>query len=229
MFGIITRNMHTAKTHQPANDSSQFDVNPAGALLGLAWAGTLSLLLIGAATPAAEADNNGPKTFIPKIANIAGFKVGYSSMEELEGQLGKGKVTVGGHPNGARLWRVKATSWVVQADAFEYSERGAVVDRLTITVDPHAGQDLPYARLSSNELAYAGGISLDLDEDHLLELLKQNSWTPTKVADGWLVEAHGHSPLTSSIYPFNRWEVTFTMKGKSLVGITLAAREKETK
>jgi hypothetical protein len=45
-------------------------------------------------------------------------------MEELERQLGEGEVVTGGHPNGARLWRVKGTSWEIYVDAFEYSERG---------------------------------------------------------------------------------------------------------
>jgi len=234
--------MTPAKENQSKYDFCQFDFNLLRALFGWGWVGALVLLLIAAVTPAEAADSKGPKTFIPKIANIAGIKVGYSSMEELEGRLGKGKVTVGGHSNGARLWRVKGTSWVIYADAFEYSERGAVVGRfeitvdskpghhVDITVDPQPGHRVPYARLTRNELAWAGGISLGMDEDNLLKLLKQKSWTPAKLADGWLVKAQGHSPLTSNpLYPFNQWEARFTMKGRSLVGISLDATRKETK
>jgi hypothetical protein len=213
-----------------SSDRHQWDFDRVRAPFGWVWVGALVSLLAAAVTPAEAGENKGPRTFIPNIARIAGIKVGYSSMEELEGRLGKGKVAIGGHSNGARLWRVKGTSWLIYADAFEYSERGAVVDSLNITVDPRSGQDVPYAHLARNELACAGSISLGLDEDSLLKVLKQKSWTPVKLADGWLVTAQGHSPLTSDpLYPFNRWEARFTMKGKSVVRIHLDATWKATK
>ena len=234
--------MTTTERNKSKYQSSQWDFNVIHLLLGWRWVGALVLLLIAAATPAAAADSKEPKIFIPKIANIAGIKVGYSSMGELESRLGKGKVTVGGHSNGARLWRVKGTSWVIYADAFEYSERGAVVDcfeikmdskpgqQVDITVDPQPGHRVPYARLNRNGLVWAGGISLGMDEDNLLKLLKRKSWTPAKLADGWLVKAPGHSPLTSDpLDPYNQWEAKFTIKGKSLAVINLNAGVKVTK
>jgi hypothetical protein len=222
--------MTTTERNQSKDHISQCDFNIVRALFGWVWVGALVLLLTAAVTPSEAGEDKGPSTVIPEIANIAGIKVGYSSMDELEGQLGKGKVTTGGHSNGARLWRVKGTSWVIYADAFEYSEGGAVVDRFDITVDPKPGRHVPYARWTRKELAWAGGISLGMDEDNLLKLLKQKSWTPVKLADGWLVEAQGHSPLTSDpLYGFNHWEARFTMKGKSLVQIRLLAGTKVTK
>jgi hypothetical protein len=193
------------------------------------WAGVMALawLLTAAIASSNAADNKVPKTSIPKIANIAGIQIGYSSMDELEGHLGKGQVAVGGHPNGARLWRVKGTAWVIYADAFCYSDRGAVVDEFDIKVDANPGDQVPAARLSRDQLAWAGGISLGMDEEHLLKVLRQNSWTPVKVDGGWRVEAQGHSPLTSDpLDPFNHWEVRFTMKGKVLTGISLDASVK---
>jgi hypothetical protein len=212
------------------------------ALFGSVWVGTLALLLTATLTPAEAGQSQQPKTSIPRIANIAGIKVGYSSMAELERRLGKGRVTIGGHSNGARVWRVKETSWVIYADAFEYSERGAVVDRLQITadgnpdeylpditVDPSPGRRVPYARLTQRELAWAGGISLGIDEDKLLKLLKHKSWTPVKLPDGWRIEARGQSRLTSDLlYPYQQWWVTFTIKGNSLVAISLDAMQKRT-
>jgi len=144
--------------------TNRLGFNAAGALFGWACVGTLLLLLMAVVPPSEAAENTEPKTSIPKIANIAGIKVGYSSMQELEKNLGKGKVTIGGHPNGARLWRVKGTSWVIFADAFCYSERGSVVDHLDITVDPGwSGHDLPHARLTPKALAWAGGVSLGIN------------------------------------------------------------------
>jgi hypothetical protein len=104
------------------------------------------------------------------------------------------------------------------------------VDRFEITVDSKPGQRLPYARLTGKGLAWAGGISLGMDEEQLLKLLKQKSWTPAKLADGWLVKAQGHSPLGSSpLNPFKQWEARFTMNGKTLVGISLYAMMKTAK
>jgi hypothetical protein len=199
-------------------------------LFGWGWLGTLVLLLTELDFQSQAAEKKDRKTVIPKIASIARIKVGYSSMEDLERHLGKGKVTIGGHPNGARLWRVKGTSWIIHADAFCYSERGAVVDCFDITMDPGPSEKMPYARSTRDKLVWAGGNSLGLNEDNLLKFLEQNSWTPVKLEDGWLVTAEGYSPLTSDpLYPFNRWEVRFTMKEKSLVGISLLARVQKAK
>jgi hypothetical protein len=126
------------------------------------------ILRLSAAANATE--NKGPKTSIPKIASVAGIKVGYSSMEELERQLGEGKVATGGHPNGARLWRVKGTSWGIYVDAFEYSERGAVVDSFDIYVAPRQRLDVPYARVRKNHFAWLGKIWVGINEDKLLEI-----------------------------------------------------------
>jgi hypothetical protein len=182
------------------------------------------VLLLSPSANAAE--NNGQRTLIPKIADIAGIKVGYSSMEELEGQLGKGKIAIGGHPNGARVWRVKGTPWVIYADAFEYSQRGAVVDSFDINVDPKPGLDVPYARLNKNDFAWLGKISVGMDEGKLLDILKEKSCATTKVADGWQVKAKGSSPLTSNpISPFQEWTAKFIIKERSLIGMQLAARQ----
>ena len=232
--------MTTTKTNNSKFPYSDFII--IGALFDWVWVGAWVLLLAAMVNPAEAGQSKKPRTSIPRIANIAGIKVGYSSMAELERRLDQGRVTIGGHPNGARVWRVKGTSWVIYADAFEYSERGAVVDRFAInahgnpgdylpdiTADPSPGQPVPYARLTQNALAWAGGISLGIDEDTLLKLLKRKSWTPVKLADGWRIEARGLSPLTSNpLCPYQRWWATFTMKENSLVAISFDAVQKRT-
>jgi hypothetical protein len=183
----------------------------------------LILLLLPAANAGAK---NGPGTLIPKVASIAGIKVGYSSMDELERQLGQGKTVVGGHPNGARIWRVKGTSWVIYADAFEYSQRGAVVDSFDINVNPKPGPGVPYTRMSRKGFAWLGKISLGMDEARLLEILKQKACVVTKVAEGWQVNAKGYSPLTSdTFHPFQEWTVQLIIKKKALIGMQFAARQ----
>jgi hypothetical protein len=181
-------------------------------------------VVFSALNAASAAEAKASKTFIPNIATVAGIQVGFSSMDELERQLGKGKVSIGGHPNGARLWRVKGTPWVIDADAFDYSERGAVVDSFGIGIDPTPAADLPYARRDKNDLAWLGKISLGMDEASLLQILKQSS-APTKIADGWQIKARGYSPLTSiPLNPFQEWTVQFRIKDKFLVHFLLDAR-----
>jgi hypothetical protein len=221
--------MTTTLKHHTRSDFSRFVVHftTEAAPFGWVCVGAVVLLLTAAANPLSAAESKKPKTSIPKIANIAGIKVGYSSMEELEARLGKGKVMVGGHPNGARLWRVKGTSWVIHADAFDYSERGVVLDSFDITVDPKLDRGVPYARLAKNDIAWVGKISLGMDEEKLLKLVKSNSWRATQDADGWLVEAKGYSPLTSvPIWPFQEWTARFEIKEKSLTGMWLDARQR---
>jgi hypothetical protein len=117
---------------------------------------------------------------------------------------------------------------MVRVDRFDITMDPKLSHHLPdITVDPSPGHPVPYARLTQKKLAWAGRISLGMDENNLVKLLKQKSWTPVKLADGWRVEAQGHSPLTSSpLYPFNKWGTTFAIKGKSLVKISVDAGTK---
>jgi hypothetical protein len=147
-------------------------------------------------------------------------------MGELESRLGRGKPVTGGHANGARVWRVKGTSWQIHADAFDYSKRGAVVDDFDIFDNTGSSQpemDVPYARLSKEDFAFLGGISLGMDEEKLLETLKRKALVVSKTTDGWLVSAKGWSPLTSIPDPLQKWTVQFRIKGKSLTRMALNA------
>lgn len=186
----------------------------------------LVMLIAFAAITAHTAELKEPKTSIPQIAEIAGIQVGSSSMEELEARFGKGKGVTGGHPNGARLWRVKGTSWMIHADAFDYSTKGAVVDAFSITGYDKSQKEVPYARFAKNKLAYLGGITLGMGEDELLRIAKRNSLTAIKAPDGWLIKATGYSPLTSIPSALEEWTAQFVIKKKSITGILLGASEK---
>jgi hypothetical protein len=80
-------------------------------------------------------------------------------------------------------------------------------------------------------IASFGEISLRMDEDGLLEILKQNACAATKFAAGWQVQAKGYSPLTSdTFYPLQEWTVRFSIKKRTLVGTQLETRHRiETK
>src|ERR1043165_9145057 len=109
---------------------------------------------------------------IPDISPIYRIKVVYTTMPELEKFLGPGKTIIGGHPNGARLWRVKGTSWTVYADAFEWSKRGMVVDSFSIYEDVAPEPDIPFARISPKRLRWLHEIHPGTKQEQLKQALK---------------------------------------------------------
>lgn len=188
------------------------------ARIGALWfIGALGLLAdSGGGADAAEARS------LPKLASIAGIQVGHTTREELEARWGAGKAITGGHPQGARLWRVKGTSWVIWADAFNYSERGIVVDFLSISkLDPN-GNDAPFAHVSPAALAYFQRISLGMTEEKVLAVLKEKQLPMKKTQHGWEISASGFEPLTS-IKGFDTWTVQFEFKNKLLSRLVLGS------
>src|SRR5437868_2705852 len=93
-------------------------------LIGL---GFMSLALACGCTGSSLARTD--QTSTPRIAEIGGVRIGYSTQEELEQAWGEGLTTVGGHPNSGRRWRVRGTDWVIATDGFDYSDRGLVIDQ----------------------------------------------------------------------------------------------------
>src|SRR5689334_21666373 len=59
-----------------------------------------------------------PPTSVPPLATIAGIRVGYDGMDRLERRLGPGAIMIGGHPQGARVWNIRASRWWLYADGF---------------------------------------------------------------------------------------------------------------
>lgn len=80
---------------------------------------------------------NLPQEFaIPSVARIAGIRVGIDTISDLEDRLGPGAILTGGHPQGARLWKVRNGQCCLYADGFELRERSSdsyVIDRIRIT------------------------------------------------------------------------------------------------
>jgi hypothetical protein len=60
----------------------------------------------------------------------------YDTMERLERRLGPGRPTIGGHPNGARLWRDRQRGWTIYADGFEYVNNGLLLEGIRLTEGP---------------------------------------------------------------------------------------------
>jgi len=189
-----------------------------------------TLLLLRSAAPGHAVDGQPPKTSIPKIARIASVQIGYSTQDDLEEHWGAGKTIVGGHPNSGRLWRVQGTSWIVQTDGFDYTERGMVIDALTLYEDPKllCCPDLlvgvPNTRLSKKDLAWCGEISPGMSRDEVMRILKRKSLPITLTLKGCETKAKGFCALTSMpLYPLQTWTVGFSFTNGSLCKLMLTA------
>jgi hypothetical protein len=186
--------------------------------------GTVTALFLIAQIQATSAQNKAPTISIPEIAKIGKVQIGYSTQEELARKWGNGKTIIGGHPNSGRVWRIAGTDWRLQTDGFEYSERGLVVDEISLFSDSGPAGDIPAARLSKKDFFWLGEISLGMSKTELLTVLKQRSLSNTLTADGFEIHAEGFSPLTSVNTPFRKWTATLTFSHDILVRLDLSAQ-----
>lgn len=168
--------------------------------------------------------NQAPKTLIPEIARIGKVQIGYSTQEELAKKWGEGKTLIGGHPNSGRVWRIAGTNWFVQTDGFDYSERGLVVDQLSLSTKADLGADIPPARLSKRDFLWLGAIAPGMSQAKVLEILKRRAPRSTSIKGGYGVRAKGFSPLTNIRTPLRNWEATLTFADGLLIRLDLSAR-----
>jgi hypothetical protein len=132
---------------------SQFGATTGGALV-VAFI-VASACAIPASGPMLRAPSGGPAggaRRVPTIARIAGVCVGWSTVGDLTRRLGSSyRVFTGGHPRGGRGWRLPGAAAAVECDGFDYSDRGRVVDTVTIAAAcgarGRARQRARYARL----------------------------------------------------------------------------------
>ena len=165
------------------------------------------------------------QTSIPRIANIAKIQVGYSTQQDLAKQWGEGIVITGGHPNSGRVWRVSGTQWVVHTDGFEYSDRGLVVDALTLDEggDRASSIGAPAARLGKDDFLWLGEVSLGMSKGKLTEILKCESLPVTPTEHGLEIRAGGFHSLVG--VEFKTWTVAFDFTNDSLSRLTLNAMQ----
>ena len=185
--------------------------------------GILAILLMAESFAADANKSKSQQPSIPAIASIVGIRVGYSTRDELEAHLGPGKHITGGHPDGARLWQVKGTGWMIWADGFEYCERGLVVDSVTLYRDRKPERSVPYARLGTNDCAWLGEISLGMKENKVLEILKQKAVPTRKIDRGWEVEANGFNAVLNQ-ESFQKWTAVLEFTNRAVNRISVDAR-----
>jgi len=186
------------------------------------WLPAVALLLMLAGVGNSEPAESG-RPNIPSIATFAGGQVGYITMDELEKRLGPGKPITGGHPHGARLWRVRATDWTIYADAFEYSKRGIVVDDLRIYRERKFQPDLPVARPGRSDLLWLGRIAVGMSESQVARELAKVGNNFRRTPAGYDIKAGGHYWLNQGL-TFNTWQVSLGITNRVLVRIQMDAR-----
>ena len=109
---------------------------------------------------------------IPPIAKLCGIQVGYDTMERLEAVLGPGLPMLGGHPLGARRWRVPALGISIWADGFYYDEDGRVADQLWIWRPASPDDlDIPIAHLLPAQARFMGAVTLGMTRRQVLAAL----------------------------------------------------------
>ncbi len=195
----------------------------------------LALLLATAGCFSSRSSSGDPGTTIPAIANFAGVKIGFSSQEDLARRWGEGKVTVGGHPNSRRVWRIKGTDWVLDTDGFDYSHRGLVVDGLLLSVPSAAPDfylqdavDAPTARLPKEKFAWMGGVRLGMSRSAVEQFLKGKSLAATATNLELVVQAPGHNALTDHPGAYETWVVRLTFETNVLTKLNIYADERTT-
>jgi hypothetical protein len=106
------------------------------------------------------------KTKIPKFATIGGIRVGLDTMQYLEKRLGPGSPQLGGHPLGARIWRVPGTNDTIFADGFNSFDShgisyagGRQIDNFDVEVIDDIS-DLPTARIKVRHLRFMNLVGL---------------------------------------------------------------------
>ena len=194
------------------------------------WGVLLGLLPLLGAPACRSGTARGPDqpAVIPPIAEIGGIRVGYSTSDETDGRFGPGLETIGGHPNSGRLWRVKGTAWTLQTDAFEWSDRGMVLDEFSLAT---AASDVVLARgqadgypetlLSEREFRFLGNIRLG---DSREAVLHKAAWLPptTVTATNLVWKATGH--YRGKTTTFRNWSAVLEFRDDKLAEISIDAR-----
>ncbi|MEN6371107.1 MAG: hypothetical protein ABFD64_03755 [Armatimonadota bacterium] len=167
---------------------------------------------------------------IPKIANLAGIKVGFNSIDDTEKKLGHGKVITGGHPQGARVWQFEKKGWILYIDGFNYrsGSDGAVIDVVELMTSKRGhelieGGNVPKVSPSYPKLGFWTFLPLGTSYEEAIKLLKQKGLPPEIVKGTILVKAKGISPPmnVNRFEPFRSWQAELDFEKNRLVEITI--------
>lgn len=145
---------------------------------------------------------------IPKMADLAGLRVGYDTRQSLDRRLGPAHVSIGGHPRGVHEWRSRQTGWGLHTDAFyDNGSGGTVIDSLSVFVPQRdLAAVLPRANLPARQMRFMGLVSPGMDEAEVLRLLKGKLPPPQTAGDSLIWVAKGEHRFNSlNHYVFKTW------------------------
>ena len=165
---------------------------------------------------------------IPPIGAFAGVSLGDTTNDEIDRLLGPGQETLGGHPNSGRIWRVQGTDWTVQTDAWEWNERGMVVDEFNLATPASsvsaahaASASYPVTRIPAHAFRFLGTIS---PGDSRETVLRKAARLPPQLitATNLVWKAAGHHAGGTVV--FTEWTAALEFREDRLVEISLGAR-----
>lgn len=152
----------------------------------------LSVVVVLETTGSEGSVRPGSRRSIPlRVASLrlAGLLPGYDTIGNARRRYGRGGDILGGHPNGAEIWRSRQTGWVLYVDGFEYrgyvSKQNAVIDRVQIakaTLVPLGGK-LPSISLTAAQSSLFGKIRLGMTEAKVRAILKARGIAARKRGD----------------------------------------------
>lgn len=159
---------------------------------------------------------------IPKIARIAGFHVGYSTIEELEWRFGPGYAYTGGHPRGAREWLVRRAGWYLDTDGFDYVDRGRVIERFSLGRMTFATKDvsIPNVRFSRRRFVWMGAVHPGMTDRQVLRVLKGRLSLPVRKGGAWTWKSKGLMRVDSST-TYRIWTAKLSFAKHRLDDITV--------
>ena len=170
------------------------------------------------------------RTGVPGFAHIAGVRVGVDTLRSLERKLGPGQIVTGGHPGGARQWRIRGKNWLVYACGFYYAgqpqDRSAYIDDLRISADlaRYEASHSPKADLSDRKLSLLGRIHLGMPRAEVLTALNNRSVRPTFENDTVSFEEPGYAVIHSDRC-FRSWRADLRFRHGRLADIEVVCTE----
>ena len=174
---------------------------------------------------------HGRRTQIPQIAHIAGVIVGQTTVEDLERRWGPGLVITGGHPRGARVWRLRGWGWLIHVDGFNFRRAkngwGEIVDVAEIADQRRWERcllpSLPWAPASGMRSGYWSAFPLGMRRASVVRRLGQRGIRCKSEPGCLVVRAGGFAPAEINADGVRQWEAHLKFTEERLASISVQA------
>lgn len=194
---------------------------------------TKSLALIGfvallACTPVfAKAKQHGQTQNPGTLLQLAGLRAGYDTINDAERKYYAGMVVTGGHPRGARIWRIRQTDWYLRIDGFDYPngdlKRSAVIDQISLDKTSFFTDiNAPVIKLSVKKTSLFSAIRIGMNQANVLALLKSKGIVPKLSGNTLAWSQRGSARVTQNI-TYHTWRTKLEFdKSKRLESISVS-------